>query len=205
VPEGSRAVVQSNGLLGGMVVDIVPGPGAEPVADGESIPGTVEAGFLAEAAGLGVRADTVLMRANALLSQQTIGAVGQSALEMRALLAELNALVGQQREDLAALTASLRRSAEGLEQTTTGPELARAVARVDSLTVRLNETTGTLGRASGSLETVLARLERGEGTLGRLSADDSLYVGLNSTVTNLNQLIADIRADPKRFFNVSVF
>lgn len=205
VPEGSRAVLRSNGLLGGMVVNVIPGPSEETVEDGALIPGTVEAGLIAEAAGLGTQADAVLEQARALLSDRTVGAVGQSAQELQALLAELNQLATQQRGELAALTGSLRRSAEGVERATSGPELERAVANVDSLTTRLNETTATLNRASTSLETVLARLERGEGTLGRLSTDDSLYTNLNATMANLNQLVADIRENPRKYLSVSVF
>lgn len=205
VPRGSRALVKSSGLLGGMVVDIVPGTGGEPVEDGGTIPGTVEQGLMAEAAGLGSRADTALSRVNALLAPQTVGAVGQSAQELQTLLMELNQLAAQQRGELAALSGSLRRSAEGFERATTGGELERAVARVDLLTARADETVLSLGRASGSLEAVLARLERGEGTLGRLSTDDSLYINLNATIANLNQLVADIRADPRKYLSVSVF
>ena len=205
VPEGSVAVLESSGLLGGMVVDIVPGPSEEAVDDGAVIPGRVARGLIEEAAGLGTRADTVLMRANALLSPQTVGSVGESAAELQILLAELNALARQQRAELAALSGSLRRSAEGVERATTGGELERSVARVDSLTARLDATTATLGRASGSLETVLARIERGEGTRGHLSANDSLYTHLNSAAASLNQLVRDIRADPKKFLSVSVF
>jgi phospholipid/cholesterol/gamma-HCH transport system substrate-binding protein len=73
------------------------------------------------------------------------------------------------------------------------------------MTVRMDDASRNLGRASGSLETVLTRLERGEGTLGKLSANDSLYVELNSAASNLNQLIADIRANPKRYLTVEVF
>jgi phospholipid/cholesterol/gamma-HCH transport system substrate-binding protein len=205
VPADSRALVKSNGLLGNMVVDVVPGSSAEELEDGGRIPGAAEQGILSAASGLGTRADEVLGRVNALLSEQTVGAVGQSATELQALLAELGVLAQQQRAELAALSGSLRRSAEGVERATTGGELERSVARIDSLTARLDQTTATLSRASGSLETVLARMERGEGTLGRLSADDSLYLSLNQAAANLNQLIEDVRREPRRYLNVSVF
>ena len=77
--------------------------------------------------------------------------------------------------------------------------------QAELLTARLEQTSQTLGRASGSLETVLARMERGEGTLGKLSQDEALYGNLNSAAANLNQLVADIRANPKKYLSVSVF
>lgn len=205
VPDDSRVLVRSSGLLGGMVVDVVPGDSPDDLDDGDVIPGGLEPGVLEAAAGLGGQAESVLARVDALLSQRTVGAVGESAAELQVLLAELNALVTQQRSELAEVSTSLRRSAAGVERATAGPELERSVARIDSLTVRLDAASATIGRASSSLETVLARIERGEGTLGKLSADDQLYDNLNTTAVSLRELIADIRRDPRRYLNVSVF
>jgi phospholipid/cholesterol/gamma-HCH transport system substrate-binding protein len=213
IPADSRAQVKSNGLLGGMVVDVVPGTSTERIAVGAEIPGVSEGtDIMAQASAIGTRADTVLMRVNRLLSDETIGSVGASAEELQALMDELNTLVAQQRGQLAALSASLRRSAAGVEAATTGPELQRTVQQVDALTAQMAQTTAGLNQTGTSLQAVVARLERGEGTLGKLSADQQLYdnlnatvTNLNGTVTNLNALISDIQANPKKYINVSVF
>jgi phospholipid/cholesterol/gamma-HCH transport system substrate-binding protein len=205
VPEGSVAHLKSSGLLGGMTVDVIPGASEERVDDGDVIPGTSAEGLISSAESLGVEADTVLRRITTLLSPQTIGSVGQSASELQTLLVELNALASRQREELAALSTSLRRSAAGIEDVTTGPELGRAVARIDSLTVRLGTTSTSLDLAARSLDTVLGRIERGEGTLGRLSQDEALYTNLNSAAENLNALVVDIRENPGRYIDLRVF
>lgn len=205
VPEDSHVLVRSSGLLGGMVVDLVPGDSEGRVEEGDVLAGGLEPGMFEAAAGLGGQAETVLARVDALLSQRTVGAVGESAVELQSLLTELNALTARQRVELAEVSASLRRSAAGVERATAGPQLERSVARIDSLTARLDATSETLGRASVSLETVLGRIERGEGTLGRLIADDQLYENLNTTAVTLRELIADIQRDPRRYLNVSVF
>lgn len=205
VPEGSLAHLKSSGLLGGMTVDVIPGESDEPLGDGDVLPGTSAEGLLSSAESLGVQADTVLRRVTALLAPQTIGDVQNSASQLQTLLVELNAVASRQRQELAALSGSLRRSAEGLEGVTTGPELGRAVARIDSLTVRMNAATSSLEVAARSLDTVLGRMERGEGTLGRLSADESLYTNLNTAVTNVNALVEDIRANPSRYIDLRIF
>ncbi|MEX0912435.1 MAG: MlaD family protein [Gemmatimonadota bacterium] len=205
VPADSRVAVRSAGLLGGMVVDVVPGDSNERASRDDVLPATVEGDLMSSAGTLGTQAETVLERANRLLSQETIGSVGSSAAELEVLLGDLSALAAEQRTELALLSESLRNSAAGVERATSGPELERAVANIDSLTARLDDTSRTLGAASGSLEVVLGRLERGEGTLGRLTTDDALYENLNAAATSLQELVADIRADPRRYLNVSVF
>ena len=212
VPTGTRAEVQSSGLLGGMVVNLIPSTATTVLRDGAQIPGEALPGLMDSAADLGTRADTVLMRASALLSPRTTDAVGESAVELQALIRELNGVAKEQRVQLAAVSASLRRASAGAERAmggveglTTGPELQRSIAHVDSLTAQLDLTTRNLNAASVSLNSVLGRMDRGEGTLGKLSRDDSLYVNLNQAVVNLKQLVADVQANPKKYINVSVF
>lgn len=205
VPQGSVAHLKSSGLLGGMTVDVIPGASDENIGDDGVLPGTSAEGLISSAESLGVEADTVLRRITSLLAPQTIGAVGRSASELQTLLVELNGLAARQRQELAALSTSLRRSAEGIEGVTTGPELGRAVARIDSLTVRLSATSTSLDVAAQSLDAVLGRIERGEGTLGLLSADEALYTNLNSAAENLNALVVDIRENPGRYLDVRVF
>jgi len=206
VPADSKVQLVAKGLLGEMVADIVPGTSGERVKDGGVLASAQAAtGLSGTAERLGGRADTVLAQAQQLLSDQTVGAVGTSAQELQALLTQLTALAVEQRRELAGLSASLRRSAEGVEAAATRPELARAIARTDSLTLRLDAATTSLGQASASLASITGRIERGEGTLGKLARDDSLYVNLNNAVTGLSQLTQDIRANPKKYLSVSVF
>ena len=213
VPVDSRVRLAAKGLLGEMVADVLPGTSRQSAKTGDVLLAASAEGGLSGAANdlagqakqVGNKADTLLTRANLLLSQEAIGSVHASASELQQLMASLAALAAEQRGQLGALSASLRRSAAGVENAATRPELARAIARTDSLTARLDVATQQLSAASHSMAVVMGRMERGEGTLGRLSKDDSLYVNLNSAVANLNQLTTDIRANPKKYLSVSVF
>jgi phospholipid/cholesterol/gamma-HCH transport system substrate-binding protein len=212
-PRDSRVRLTAKGLLGEMVADVLPGRSRDLADNGEVLASADQDGGLsgtaADLAGtaktVGGKADTLLTRANLLLSQETIGSVHASTRELQEMLAALAALAADQRVQLSALSGSLRRSAAGVEGAATRPELARAIARTDSLTLRLDAATAQLQAASTSLAVVAGRIERGEGTLGKLSRDDSLYTNLNAAVANLSQLTTDIRANPRKYLSVSVF
>ena len=81
---------------------------------------------------------------------------------------------------------------------TTLTHAALASARFDRMTARLES-------AAESLELVMKRLEHGQGTLGRLSRDDKLYKELLQTTQNLNDLVRDIRKNPKRYVKIELF
>jgi phospholipid/cholesterol/gamma-HCH transport system substrate-binding protein len=208
VPADSRVAIVSGGLLQSMVAEIVPGRSRKELPDGAELPSVDAPTLTGTVETLSADADTVLLRAQALLNAQTVGDVGASAAQMRELLVQLTGLAAEQRGQLSALTASLSRSAQGLEGTVAAvsqPELARAIARTDSMTLRLDAATGSLQQASASLATLMQRVESGEGTLGRLTRDDELYQNMNAAVTSLSQLTTDIRQNPRKYINVSVF
>lgn len=213
IPDDSRVAFRSSGLLGGLIAEVVPGDAEALLEDGDLLPGIgAQTDLLATAKGLSTSADTVLDRVQALLSPGTIGAVGQSATDLQVLLGEVSALAAEQRRELATLNASLQRSAAGVEDATTAPELRRSVVRLDSITARLDNAIASLGRGSSSLAVVLGRVERGEGTLGKLSTDDALYTNLNSAAAsmntaagNMNALVDSIKKNPRKYLKLEVF
>ena len=121
-------------------------------------------------------------------------------------------MLKEQRGELRALTVSLRRSAQGIEKATSGPELERTVKRIDEITARLDGTIGRLDSSSRSLDSILARLDRGEGTLGKLLRDEQLYKNATDATANLNKaaeemrkLMVDFQAHPRKYINLKVF
>ena len=55
------------------------------------------------------------------------------------------------------------------------------------------------------LNQVISGINNGEGSLGKLAKDEELYNNLNKTSQNLNSLILDLKENPKRYINISVF
>jgi len=210
IPEGSRTQLVTPGLMAPRTVEILPGPGPGEIPAGGSLPGSVVKGLLDDTESLGEKGQDVLNRVAALLSDETVGALGSSALELRGLLTDLADVMGSESANLKSLIGSLNEAADGLAHVAeAGPELrediTRTVARADSLMARLNVTTERFDRAATSLVTILARMERGEGTLGQLSVNDTLFVSLTAAIASARLLMDDLRANPGRYINLSIF
>lgn len=69
-----------------------------------------------------------------------------------------------------------------------------------------------IGQMVNELESTLAnfkelseKLNSGEGTLGKLLKDESLYTNLEFATKQLEELLQDIKLNPKRYIHVSVF
>jgi len=69
----------------------------------------------------------------------------------------------------------------------------------------VKETMTNLQQSIAQLNKVLGSIERGEGSIGQLVKNDSLYNNIESSTHNLNLLLEDLRLNPKRYVQVSVF
>jgi len=54
------------------------------------------------------------------------------------------------------------------------------------------------------LDKVMAGLQQGDGTAGQLLHDKQLYENMNGAATQLQDLLKEIKADPKKYLNVKV-
>jgi phospholipid/cholesterol/gamma-HCH transport system substrate-binding protein len=205
IPEDSRARLAGVGLLGGRTVEILPGTAETTLRGGAEIPGESSADLGDLAGIIGEEVEDILSRIRTVLADTTLEAVQGTAEEARRLVRDLTSVVEEQRRELSATMASLRRSAEGIEAVATAPELERTLARADTTLARLQEAGGRLEEASTSLNVVLGRIERGEGTLGLLSTDEALYRNLTGASASLEALLDDIRENPGRYIRLRIF
>jgi len=206
IPEDSRGRLVSGGILGGRTVEIAEGTSPEPISGGGELPGENVDGILDFPAELGQDAQNVLGQIQTLLAEPTLEAIQGSAQELQSLLGQLSRLAEDQGRELGELTASLNRSAAGLEDAAgSGDDLARAVARADSVLGTVHRTSEVVFRASEALQTILQRMEAGEGTLGQLSANPIFFEMLTQTLESVRILTDDIRENPRRYVRIEIF
>ena len=72
-------------------------------------------------------------------------------------------------------------------------------------TQKLNSAIDNLSLTSDKLNNLISGIQNGEGSLGKLTKDEELYNNLNETIASMNALVQDLKANPKRYVNISVF
>jgi phospholipid/cholesterol/gamma-HCH transport system substrate-binding protein len=118
------------------------------------------------------------------------GALAQS-------LRNMNSVTGNLARNNEAITHSIR----NVEVTTTSLANARIQETVSALEATINELKGT----AAGLKTSIDKINSPNGTLGAMINDRKLYDQLNRAALGLEILIDDIRVNPKRYVNISVF
>jgi phospholipid/cholesterol/gamma-HCH transport system substrate-binding protein len=69
----------------------------------------------------------------------------------------------------------------------------------------LTRIAANLDSTSRHANSLIAGLERGEGTAGKLLRDTLLYRDLRGLVTQADSVMADLKANPKKYINLRIF
>ncbi|MFH2036324.1 MAG: MlaD family protein [Candidatus Zixiibacteriota bacterium] len=79
-----------------------------------------------------------------------------------------------------------------------------SLIRGDRISGRIDSMTANLEAMSSSAKQFADRLNNGNGTLQLLVDDRRLYDDLRKTADNLDELIVDIKENPKKYFNLKL-
>ena len=79
-------------------------------------------------------------------------------------------------------------------------DMSNSMSEVD-----LNLILTNLDSTISNLNNITNKLNQGEGTVGKLIYDDGLFKNLDNATKNLEELIEDIKLNPKRYVHFSIF
>lgn len=120
----------------------------------------------------------------------------------------LNELIRDSRGPIQKTLSELSRLSEDLRQDQ--PLLKASIQNFktfsDSLShLQLKQTVNQAALALSSTRQLMERIQSDQGTLGKLMKDSSLYYNLQQSTLSLNLLLTDLRQNPGRYVQVSVF
>ena len=117
--------------------------------------------------------------------------------------------------DLSAVTANLKNSnsainnimanTEGITQKLNNAGLDSTIIGANAAIATLKETLLSSNQLLASFEALAKKANTGDGSLAKLLNDPELYMNLAKVSKNTDLLLQDLRLNPKRYVNVSVF
>ena len=217
IPDKTVAVLSDGALLGGKIIRLrLEGKGN--LAEESFLKGETEVGVTAL---LKERAIPVIANADSLLVsfRQISNKFDHTGTYLNTLLktsnetvsninGSVNGIVTDNRANIAQISANMKTLSTDLMETEKQlrPLLTKFNTVADSLNaLKIGKTLKEVDATVLSLKKIVQGLERGEGTAGKLIKNDSLYLGLNKTLIDLDKLLLDFRLQPKRYIGISVF
>ena len=221
IPTDSRASIQSTDLMGGKVVGIQLGKNTTYIQSGDTIQSVIKKDLFGTAGDaidpLMLKISNTLQNLDTVLNgvaialnknnpQSTIGLLNTSLASISGITQSLEATLK---------SGSLDKSLKNVESITSNIEknnanIDRLLNNVATFTDNLKETDikQTIDNAKiaiGELQLILAEINKGEGTIGKLVKDKKMYENLEAATSNLDKLLVDVKANPYRYVNVSIF
>jgi len=131
----------------------------------------------------------------------------ESLKNMNRLSVTLSELMEENRVEMAETIRDFRRSSSLLRELVeqNRGKINVAVENFQRSSEDLSESVRKLNDLSESIRKLTESLNEGKGTLGKLINDPELYEDLRKTSRDLDSLVVDIKANPKRYINVEIF
>lgn len=206
IPTDSKAMMFSAGLMGGKSIEIKMGKAKEYLKSGDAIETGVTLDMfdtLANELGdIKERVATLLDNLNQTI-EGVDSLVDNNSQNLTKTVASLNAVMADLKKsniigNIDGFCATLNQNGEKLEG---------IITDINSLTKALNEQQSgeKLAQAINEVNALLAKVNSGSGSIGNLVSDEKLYKELAQASQNLSLLLADLKENPKRYINVTVF
>ncbi|PKP52981.1 MAG: hypothetical protein CVT92_06365 [Bacteroidetes bacterium HGW-Bacteroidetes-1] len=226
VPDNSIARIFSSDLMGSKAIELQLGTSKTFLQPNDTLMSSIEASLMdevnAQVLPLKNKAETLLSSLDSLVViMQTIlnenakdnifsslQNISATIKNLEKTTATIDIFVGQEQSRLASILYNVELITRNLEQNNN--EITRMLSNMANFSDTL--VSANIGSAIRNADVSLAELSRllesvnkGQGTMGQILKNDTLYFQLEKSAEELNNLLEDIRLNPKRYVKISVF
>ena len=209
----SKAELYETGLIGGKAIAIIPDYNNNVIAkSGDYLIGVVKPGLTdlvnqimpqiqLQLEAVMKKAEIVLSNVNSLFDEETKESLKSSIDEFGSLTNSLSETSENINDFIKDNSPNLTTTINNLNETSLKiKDISSSMSEVD-----LNLILTNLDSTISNLNKITHKLNQGEGTIGKLLYDDVLFKNLDDATKNLEELIEDIKLNPKRYVHFSIF
>lgn len=213
ITKNSKALIYSPSLIGGKQIAInVDYTNKELAKDGDYLVGDIQNGMIEELSGKAdpvmQKLDSVLYNVNKLVVSLNNTLTPEAQANIQNALAELNSTMGNAKQITTKFDKIVTDNSTKVNTIMT--DFTKTSKNLETLSSNLAQSDiqsiiAKFDKAASSLNQVVANIEKGDGNVGKLLKDEQLYQNLNKASKELNMLLEDVKLNPNRYINISVF
>lgn len=187
-------------------------PGLEPGSfdTRKAIPGRFQSGVPEVISGAGdliSQATELSSRLNEFLDAVDPATMQRASRNLEKMSASLSTTVDRNQEDLRQAVLDFKSAAHQIREiaSSNSDQVGTSIKDFGTASRQLTELSQKLSVTADGLQRVVARLDNREGSIGKAIADSTLYDELRETLRNTNDLVRDIKKNPKRYIKLGIF
>ena len=214
VPRGTVATVVPNGIFGDMAIALTPkAPNAQSVPAEDTIPVGPSAPGIAQITS---KADSIATSVNAMttaLNQQLVAAGGVEdlrktlassnalVLNMNRLVSQFSVIAAEQNRQLTLTQASLRRATSGVDSS----KIDSTLSNIRTTSANMAQLTADFRLTALKLDSAISKVNTGTGSVGMMLNDPGAYNDVRALIQHMDSLMADVKKNPRKYINLSIF
>lgn len=222
IPKNSIARLESTDLLGGKAIVMDLGNDRLYAQDGDTLNANVEKGLMEavqpvqkKAEQIIAKMDSILTSVNTILNpnfqkniDKSFTSIASTLGTLEATSKKVDALVGSEASKLSSILSNVEAITANFKNN--GAKIDQVMANLSSVTDKMaalnfKQTIDNANKAVADLQAMVGDMKAGKGSLGKLLNDEEMYRNLTSASKNLDNLMIDLKANPKRYVHFSVF
>jgi len=208
----SIAKIYSASLMGGKSLAVIPSYEGEMAKPGDFLQGEIESDIFSSVTEklnpLQAKVENVIVSADSLMTGLTDVLDTNSRNNLKRSIARLNNTIANFENISKSVDELIKTNEEKLGSTFENTKLmTNNLAKLSDTLVNANLglTVKNLETTITSLNKILASVEAGDGTLGKLLNDEKMYNNLTNSSKELEELLREMKLNPKRFVHFSLF
>ncbi|MCH2214095.1 MAG: MlaD family protein [Flavobacteriales bacterium] len=226
IPKDTRALLKSGDLLGSMQVHFILGDSPQNAVSGDTLVPDVEGDLVEEVNAqlkpIKVKAESLISSVDSVIrvievilnaeSQQNLiesfKGINNAIASLERTAFRMDTLVAEQRYKISSILSNIDNISSTLSENS--GELDRIIKNFTQISdtlakANIAETVVKANATLAEVQKIAAKIENGEGSLGMLINNPDLYKKLESASNNLDLLVEDLRINPNRYVQFSVF
>jgi phospholipid/cholesterol/gamma-HCH transport system substrate-binding protein len=212
VPKGSTAAVKPIGIFGDVAVALtppIPVPEAS-YAEGDTIrPGLPSADvdqIMTRVDSIG-RTTALLLKAieTQVVAAGTLTELHKTVASTAQLTTQLQAVLVEQNRNLNETGLAARESMARIANVVDSAQIAATLNNTRLASENTARLVANLDSSNARIQRILDKVENGDGTLAKLFSDSLLYADMRRVLATSDALLADVRANPRKYINLSIF
>lgn len=224
--QSSEAKIVSMDLLGGKAISLIIPSLVNPIHKGDTLLGTEETSLSESISELITpvknKTENVMVSLNKVLGEleKVLANGGTEHLSvgiedlagilsnLRATTHQLDVLMQSEKGKIGKITGNLEALSETFKKS--NKEIENGLKNFSSISdslanAPLKATIEQLNKTSMQLAMITQKIDKGEGSAGKFINDKELYDNLNKSSFELQALLKDLKENPSRYLNISVF
>ncbi|TMQ49939.1 MAG: MCE family protein [Candidatus Eisenbacteria bacterium] len=198
------------GFMGEKFLALDPGSDPGRFDLSKPIPGRYQSGVPEVISGAGdliTQATELSSRLNEFLDAVDPATMQRASKNLERMSASLSTAVDRNQEDLRQAILDFKSAASQMKSiaSNNSEAVGSSIRDFGTASRRLTDLSEKLGVTADALQRVVLRLDNKEGSLGKAIADSTLYDDLRETLRNTNDLVKDIKKNPKRYIKLGIF